>query len=242
MTEFPLITDHLLVWVFGLGLPLLSGVQSRQEMDLVVFTEGVRRRFYLANSFFLALAGSVILLHWWWRERPFDILGFVQPGKISHPFATAVLAGLIIGLYVVDIYYAIRESKRRGDTASALGEGTPFLPHSWREIPAYLLMCLSAGVFEEIIYRGFMMAYFLPELNARTGLPFLSVLAPAAMFSLAHYYQGWVAVGKIFLLSLLLALTYLAAGNIWVVMLIHTVIDLAGGVLAIILRSRLTEK
>jgi membrane protease YdiL (CAAX protease family) len=65
------------------------------------------------------------------------------------------------------------------------------------------------------------------------------VLAPALLFSLAHGYQGWQAVGKIFLLSVLLALIFLASGSIWLVMLIHTLIDLVGGLAAIhLLRSR----
>jgi uncharacterized protein len=93
-------------------------------------------------------------------------------------------------------------------------------------------MCMSAGVFEEIIYRGYMVTYFLPEYNFRSGLPILAVMAPAFLFSLAHYYQGWQAVLKIFLLSLLLGMIFLSSGTIWVVMLIHFLIDLAGGLVA----------
>jgi membrane protease YdiL (CAAX protease family) len=208
-------------------------------MDGIVFTEGVRRRFYLANSMFLAIAGSAILLHWAWRERPFSLMGF-RPGlDVDHPLLTGSLVALLTLLYFADLVHAVRQANKAGTADAALGEGTPFLPRRWREMPAYLLMCLSAGVFEEVIYRGYMVTYFLPQHNGETGLPVLAVIAPALLFSLAHGYQGWQAVGKIFLLSVLLAMIFIASGSIWLVMLIHTLIDLIGGIVAMrLLRSR----
>ena len=108
-----------------------------------------------------------------------------------------------------------------------------FLPREIREIPAYLVMCLSAGVFEETTTGDLeMVTYFLPQYNFSTGLPILAVTAPAFLFSLAHYYQGWQAVLKIFLLSLLLGIIFLSSGSIWVVMIIHFLIDLIGGLVA----------
>jgi membrane protease YdiL (CAAX protease family) len=238
MDEFPLISDHLLVWVFGLAVPFLSGVQSRREMDGIEFTENIRRRFFLANSLFLAIAGSAILLHWAWRDRPFSLMGFQPNMHINHPLRTGVWVAVLAILYFADLFHAIREASKSGSAEAALGEGTPFMPRKWRELPAYLLMCISAGVFEEVIYRGFMVTYFLPQHPANSSLPVLAVLAPALLFSLAHGYQGWQAVAKIFLLSVLLALIFLTSGSIWLVMLIHTLIDLIGGLVAIrLLRS-----
>jgi membrane protease YdiL (CAAX protease family) len=238
MPEFPAISDHLLVWVFGLALPFLSGVQSRQQMDDIVFTESVRRRFYLANSFFLAGAASVILLHWWWKDRPFSIMGFRTDLTVSRPGITWSIVILLSLLYLADLFYSIRKAARLQSLETTLDEGTPFLPRKLRELPAYLLMCLSAGVFEEIIYRGYMVTYFLPEYNNRAGLPVLALVVPAFLFSLAHYYQGWQAVGKIFLLSLLLALIFLTSGSLWLVMAIHALIDLAGGLVAMWLMKK----
>jgi membrane protease YdiL (CAAX protease family) len=238
MDEFPLISDHLLVWVFGLAVPFLSGVQSRREMDGIVFTEDIRRKFFLANSLFLAIAGAAILLHWAWRDRPFSVMGFRPNLEINHPVRTGILIAVLTVLYFADLFHAIRGAIKSGSVETALGEGTPFMPRKWRELPAYLVMCICAGVFEEVIYRGFMVTYFLPQPQDNTSLPVLAVLAPALLFSLAHGYQGWQAVGKIFLLSVLLALIFLASGSIWLVMLIHTLIDLIGGLVAIrLLRS-----
>lgn len=96
-------------------------------------------------------------------------------------------------------------------------------------MPAYLFMCASAAVSEELVYRGFMVAYFLPAYNGREGIPFLAVTVPALLFSLAHLYQGWQAVAKILLLSILLACIYVLSGSLWLVIGIHFAIDAVSG-------------
>ena len=70
---------------------------------------------------------------------------------------------------------------------------------------------------------------FTPD---RKGITILAVTAPAFLFSLAHYYQGWQAVLKIFMLSLILGIIFLSSGSIWIVMIIHFIIDLLGGLVA----------
>ena len=232
MDNFPVLSDHLLVLVYGLVIPFLSGVKSLENFENILFTEDIRRRFYLANSLFLLLAASAVIINWLLHERPFEAMGFRLSLTVDNRAVTFGLIGLLVILYAGDLLHSILKWKKQGAEVDTLDDTTPFLPRELREIPAYLVMCLSAGVFEEIIYRGFMVTYFLPQYNFSTGLPILAVTAPAFLFSLAHYYQGWQAVLKIFLLSLLLGMIFLSSGSIWVVMIIHFLIDLIGGLVA----------
>jgi membrane protease YdiL (CAAX protease family) len=232
MDNFPVLSDHLLVLVYGLAIPFLSGVKSLENFDQINFTEDIRRRFYLANSLFLFLAAAAIIFSWWLHDRPFDAMGFRLSLNVNNRTLTIGMITLLVVLYAGDLLYSVRKWEKQGSEVDTLDDTTPFLPRELREIPAYLVMCLSAGIFEEIIYRGFMVTYFLPEYNFSTGLPILAVTAPAFLFSLAHYYQGWQAVLKIFLLSLLLGIIFLSSGSIWVVMIIHFLIDLIGGLVA----------
>lgn len=232
MNNFPALTDHILVLIYGLAIPFMSGVKSLENFEGITFTESIRRRFYLVNSLFLFLAASVIIITWWWNDRPFSAMNFRLSFTVDNPRLTFLMIAILAALYVGDLYYSVIKWKKQGSVADTLDDTTPFLPRKMREIPAYLVMCISAGVFEEIIYRGYMVTYFLPQYNFRTGLPILAVTAPALLFSLAHYYQGWQAVLKIFLLSLLLGIIFLTSGSIWVVMIIHFLIDLIGGLLA----------
>ncbi|MGL6266756.1 MAG: CPBP family intramembrane glutamic endopeptidase [Chitinophagaceae bacterium] len=230
MDNFPDLSDHILVLIYGLVIPFISGVKSLENFDNIQFTEELRRRFYLSNSLFLCLASLPVLVSWGLHDRPFDAMGFRLSPDVENRTLTFVMISLLTLLYSADLLISIRKWKKREN--AQLDESTPFLPNSLKELPAYIIMCISAGVFEEIIYRGFMVTYFLPEYNFSQGLPILAVTAPAFLFSLAHYYQGWQAVLKIFLLSMLLGIIFLSGGSIWVVMLIHFLIDLTGGLVA----------
>jgi len=232
MDNFPGLSDHILVLIYGLVIPFLSGVKSLENFDNIIFTEDIRRRFYLANSLFLFLAAAVILVSWWLHDRPFAAMGFRLSIDVKNRALTFGMIAMLAVLYAGDLLYSILKWKKKSSTIDTLDDTTPFLPRKLREIPAYLVMCISAGVFEEIIYRGYMVTYFLPQYNFRTGLPILAVTAPAFLFSLAHYYQGWQAVLKIFMLSLILGIIFLSGGSIWIVMIIHFIIDLLGGLVA----------
>jgi membrane protease YdiL (CAAX protease family) len=143
--------------------------------------------------------------------------------------ATALFVTILTLLYFADLIANIKNGSAEGNMLAEMQEKAPFMPRHIREIPAYAIMCMAAAVCEEIIYRGFMVTYFLPEFNGRSGIPILAVTAPAFLFSLAHYYQGWMAIFKIFLLSLLLGIIFIWSGSLWLVMIIHFLIDLIGG-------------
>jgi membrane protease YdiL (CAAX protease family) len=112
----------------------------------------------------------------------------------------------------------------------------PFLPENYRELPAYTVMCVTAGVCEEIMYRGFLVNYFIDPL--KPGFPWMAAIFPAVLFSIAHFYQGYIAMFKIFLLSLLFALIFIFSKSLLFVIIIHFLIDLTGGVMAIKIKDK----
>lgn len=234
ISGFPSLIDHLLIWIFGWILPFLSGVKSREQLDGLVFTETVRRRFYLGNSLFLFLAASVVVISWFFQDRSIQLLGFRKPSTGSLTYAIPLGAALLI-LWLTDFIYTYRKQAQDEYFAEEHREFPQFLPQYLREIPAYLLLSISAAVFEETIYRGFMVTYFLPASRGQSGWPVAALIVPALLFSLAHYYQGWKAVMKIWGFAVGLGLMFILTGSLWPVMIIHFIIDFAGGWMAMIL-------
>jgi membrane protease YdiL (CAAX protease family) len=229
MNDFPSLSDHILVLLFGWLLPFISGVKSKNGLKEINFTEEIRKRFYLSNSIFLFLSAGIIMVQWWWHDRPLSAMGFKPDFNAGSLPATALFVTILTLLYFADLIVNIKNGSAEGNMLAEMQEKAPFMPRHIREIPTYTIMCIAAGVCEEIIYRGFMVTYFLPEFNGRSGIPILAVTAPAFLFSLAHYYQGWMAILKIFLLSLLLGIIFIWSGSLWLVMIIHFLIDLIGG-------------
>ena len=61
------------------------------------------------------------------------------------------------------------------------------LPQSQLEVFLWILTSITAGVCEEIIFRG----YFQRQFSAWTGNVAAGVLLSAAAFGAGHIYQGW---------------------------------------------------
>jgi membrane protease YdiL (CAAX protease family) len=232
MADFPSIADHALVWIFGIILPFLSGLQSHNLSGAIQFNEQSRKRLYLSNSLMLAIAGSAILLMWTAKQRSFDGLGFRFP-NMDNFFPVMILVFAFLIGYAVDLYLSARKINQLKKEASWF-ERSSFLPESFKELPSYIILCLSAGIFEEIIYRGFMVTYFLPLISTPGEVPWMAILAPSILFSLAHTYQGWIAVIKIFIFSILLGIIFILSKSIYPTMVLHFFIDLIGGIVALI--------
>jgi len=227
----PVFIDHILVLVLGLVLPFFSGIRGSEKLGSIYFSEAVRRRFYLSNSLVLWVMSLVVMGIWAWNGRPFDLMGFSTP----HPgWVAPVLAAALGVLYIADILYSLLSPEALRKTHEQWESGVPFLPERARELPAYVLMCISAGFCEELMYRGFLVTYFIDPM--KPGFPWLAAIFPAILFSMAHFYQGYKAMFKIMLLSALFALIFIFSGSLLYVVIIHFLIDLVGGLIAMYAR------
>jgi membrane protease YdiL (CAAX protease family) len=88
-------------------------------------------------------------------------------------------------------------------------------------------------VFEEIIYRGYLITYCQYLFSGSAWQLELSILLPAFVFSIAHFYQGAKAVLKIFILAIFFGYIFVYSGSLAIVMLLHFAVDAAGGLLTI---------
>lgn len=82
----------------------------------------------------------------------------------------------------------------------------------------------SAGFGEELIARGFLLDRF-----SRLFGTSMAVVAQAAVFGLAHSYQGLTGVVTIFVLALVFGAVYIKSGrNLWPVIAAHGLMDSLG--------------
>lgn len=227
MSEFPSLTDHIVVWIFGIIFPFLSGLQSEKLNGEIVFNAESRKKLYLGNSLMLSISGFSIIGIWLIKKRSLEALGF---RTIEH-FTTMLILPVILFMasYAIDLLN-IKKQLTKGELKKDIEwfERSSFLPEHKSELKYYIILCICAGVFEEIIYRSFMVTYFLP--TQQLGFPFIALFAPAILFSLAHYYQGWQAVFKIMLFSVLLGWIFIISKSIYLNMFIHFMVDLISGI------------
>lgn len=170
---------------------------------------------------------SAILLFGWWRlARPLDGLGLDWPTD-TRALAAWALSLVCVALLALQMRgIANSKSSRQhlheqlGSANNELGDLTPTNP---RELRWFAGISVTAGINEELVYRGFLMALF-----AALGGPVLAVVGSVAVFTAGHAYQPH-HLHRVALVGLVMSLLYLLGGTVWPLMLLHVAIDLSSG-------------
>lgn len=111
---------------------------------------------------------------------------------------------------------------------SGPGPGSPvqqLLPRGPLEVALWIALAASAGFAEELVFRG----YFQRQLAALTGRTGFGVLLQAALFGIAHGYQGAEACAKIALYGLLFGGVAVWWRSLRPGMIAHALTDLFAG-------------
>lgn len=119
-------------------------------------------------------------------------------------------------------------TRRRGPERQVmLGDVGPLMPRRRAELGWAALLCLNAGLVEELYFR-----LALPlALAAVTGNALLAVIAATLLFGLAHRYQRWVGVLATAASGTVLAVLYLGTGSLLLAMGVHAATNAVGLVL-----------
>jgi membrane protease YdiL (CAAX protease family) len=91
-----------------------------------------------------------------------------------------LLFGIRIALGTIDLH---NMQKSVDDTVRILG---PMAPHTYLEAGLFVALSVSAGLFEEIIFRGYLQRQF----GALGRNAIIGIVASGILFGLAHGYQG----------------------------------------------------
>lgn len=167
-------------------------------------------------------------LQWpYWPHLP-AIDGGAVAGFAAGATGALVVLGLIIGISAA--------SKRRhaGDRQDAAPRRSPLLagnrdlmrmlPQTRDERFGFAALAVTAGIGEEIVWRGFgltLLFALLPTLH-----PAWPIALAALAFGMAHWYQGFIGVIATAAIGALLASLFWASGSLLWPMLIHVLIDL----------------
>lgn len=131
----------------------------------------------------------------------------------------AIALGLWGGWMLLD--YSLGLVSGPGRAASI----APLLPRGVFESTLWVVVSMSAGFCEEIVFRG----YFQRQFEAWTGSAGLACLLQAALFGISHGYQGIEACLKIVLFGLLFGMVALWRKSLRPGIAAHAITDIAAG-------------
>jgi len=142
-------------------------------------------------------------------------------------FARVIVAGaLITGIVAAQVMTLIAmrsNEKMRAKIGEALRPLYFILPVTREERRWWVAVSLTAGVCEEIVYRGFLIPYFM---GAPASFPVtLAMIASSLVFGLAHIYQGVRGAIGTAILGMVFAVLFVTTGNLWVPIVLHALID-----------------
>lgn len=143
-----------------------------------------------------------------WHDRKSSLL-FYLISTVSILAAIIIIAGL---LHKVESYYGLDNS----DKLKAM------LQLLWKNKLLLLFTTLSAGIMEELLFRG----YLMPRLQLLLKKAWLTIFISSLLFALAHYsYGSWAQMINPFFIGLIFAWHYQKYRNIKVLMICHFLID-----------------
>lgn len=179
---------------------------------------GITAMYGATALFALALLGRLDALH----ALPPELaaasrtLGIAPLSAIGIRDVTGAIAGGFLGGAILVALTAWRRHR-----AIDLGYRSPAIAASRVEAGAALLLAAAAGFGEEVFFR--LAVPLLVAIVSGSGVAGCAV--GWALFTIAHRYQGWRAMAAVGLVGLVLAWLYLATGSLWLVVLLHTIVD-----------------
>ena len=127
--------------------------------------------------------------------------------------------------------------ERRAKVAARLSSVGFVLPHTIREYRWFLVLSVTAGTCEELLYRGYLPWFFAPWLG--TAGSYAAVLV---MFGLGHAYQGRSGALKATAAGVVMCGIVLATGSLIPAMIIHALVDIGSGTLGYLVLRDSIEK
>ncbi|MCZ6837305.1 MAG: CPBP family intramembrane metalloprotease [Planctomycetota bacterium] len=203
------ILDHVLVAMLFIVIPVLSVTDDRKfKSQLGAGRPNARLVYYrsiMAWSWGLTL---VVAALWMMNTRGITQLGFGFETGWGFWIGLA-LTILVCALMIYQLFALRRDPEKLKEAAAPFESVKDMLPHSDREAKEFAALSITAGITEEIIYRGYLMLYI-------SAVVPVGGMWPAAFLSSLAF-------------GLAMAGLYLLTGSIWLLIVLHAVIDLVSG-------------
>jgi uncharacterized protein len=147
--------------------------------------------------------------------------------------------GFLLAWIVVNLLrsYRRRNTELRSVTVAALKRLDFFLPATREERIWFAVVSVTAGICEEVLYRGFLIRYF-SDGPWHVSLA-LALLISSVFFGLGHGYQGVSGIISTGCIGGFMAIIFFVSGSLWLPMIVHAFLDL--NVLLLLRRAGLAE-
>jgi membrane protease YdiL (CAAX protease family) len=222
--SFDTLFTLILVLLLAVAFPLLGARDFR--LLLRQTREGVadaRVNFYKGVlKFHWPL--TIGLLAWWLLSgNGLESIGLI-PVADGRQWVSIGVGVFTILAQVIYLAMLSRNADKLMKIKEQMGELSNLAPQTPTENRLFDMVSITAGVCEEILYRGLLLATLVSLVGTWPAVAITSLI-----FGLGHAYQGISGIAKTGLVGLVLALFTVSSGSLYIAIVLHAVIDLTSG-------------
>ena len=226
--------DHLFALILLAGLAAVGAWNSTERRIArlarrIAADPNARTKEYLwtiAMEWGLTLA---LLAGWLWGARPLPALGVVLPEGTGAWWTLLVCTGGI-GFYARQARAVAASPDAQASLRKQL-ESQPnvrmILPATVREARVFAGLSITAGICEEVLYRGYLL-WYLQSLGLGRGAVVVAIVA----FGITHAFQGIRGIVGTGVAGAVFMGLYLLTGSLVAPIVLHATVDLANGLMA----------
>lgn len=221
----PTVFDHVLFAVLAVLFPIRAATFGYRRLERAPAPDLPRvRRSVYAQAMGIQWLLTVVVLGLWVRlRRPWGSLGLV-------PHVTWGLIGVGLGLVIVVMMvarqrrHALEDDEALERLRGRFRHVQRMLPTTPAELSAFYRLSITAGICEELLYRGYVIWYLSHALSF-----WPAALASSVVFGLGHAYQGPRGMMLTGAVGMFMAGVYWVSGSLLAPMVLHAAMDAHSG-------------
>jgi hypothetical protein len=215
---------HLL-FVLLIVAPLQSIRALRLLEQSIRINPRARLEFYRSAMIGQWTLIPAALLASWTNGSALATLGFVLPAITADRIMLVAIVAAIVLSQSPLIPYVRKRMVRSKSVRRAIYPLRNLLPRTEDEKRRWVGVAVTAGICEELLFRGFLFHYFQTYFDASV---FGALMLSSLVFGVSHYYQGVSNMIRVGFIGVMLGLAFVATNSLFFPIVLHVLLDLGG--------------
>tara|TARA_R110002167_G_scaffold35356_4_gene112953 strand:- start:1936 stop:2664 length:729 start_codon:yes stop_codon:yes gene_type:complete len=221
-----------LLWGYFILNPIYIYLTYEQEKQSVVAQPAKLVAMYRSWMLYLWLPVLVLMVLLNQTEISLSDIGLQWHWELANLLCVAALL-VLCGYFLFSLNKLRKNTNDHQELRKQIAYIQWMMPSTPKEARYFILgLSISAGICEEILFRGYLMLVlgdYFPT--------YAVVIISSLIFGLPHIYQGAIHILRTAIVGATMALIYLFTDSIIIPIILHAVFDMYGGAMAYIVFS-----
>jgi uncharacterized protein len=217
------------IWIFTIAFvsffPIFGYLlfRSLKKSDNLNFTSN---KLHTYAYIILSEWTFVIALLWIMHRHDLSISDLGE--NMGNVNLTIIATIVLLSVFMVMVYFNVRQLRQMNldKLEVELRPLKKFIPNNRTESIVFILIAFTAGICEELLYRG-----WLQNLLAYgTGSVWIGLVLAAVIFGLGHAYQGKMGIVQTGIIGLIFGVVFIFTKSLVASQILHVIVDAVNGI------------